>query len=115
MSAWQSQHEQVKEMTPENLEKLKQAQAILAQIMAWARRTFDVVATWVTQLSWWKFCVFAVITLICGNILQESLFSTSDDSHPDVKPRLTRKHSDSGPRSFTDGDTHVTIDNSGIH
>ena len=102
-------------MTPENLEKLKQAQAIMAQIMAWARRTFDVVATWVTQLSWWKFCVFAVITLICGNILQESLFSPSEDSHPDVKPRLTRKHSGSGPRSFTDGDTHVTIDNSGIH
>jgi chemotaxis protein histidine kinase CheA len=115
MSAWQSQHKQAKEMTPQNLEKLKQAQQILTQIMGWAKRTFDVVATWVTQLSWWKFFIFAVITLICGNILQESLFSPRDDSSPDPKPKLAHKHTESGPRSFTDGDTHVTIDHSGIH
>ncbi len=102
-------------MTPENLEKLKQAQHILTQIMGWAKRTFDVVATWVTQLSWWKFFIFAIVTLLCGKILQETLFSPSDEDHPEPKTRMTRMHSDNKPRSFTDGDTHVTIDNSGIH
>ena len=38
-------------------------------------RAFDAVATWVTQLSWWKFFLFAALTLIAGAILQEELFS----------------------------------------
>jgi len=105
---------QVKDMTPENLEKLKQLQQILTQIMIWAKRTFDVVAAWVTQLSWWKFAIFAIVTLICGGILQENLFSSSDEPTTTVN-RPPKRHASDKPRSFTDGDTHVTIDNSGIH
>ena len=38
-------------------------------------RGFDAVATWVTQLSWWKFFLFAALALIAGSILQDELFS----------------------------------------
>ncbi|MGJ9420275.1 sensor histidine kinase [Massilia sp. CMS3.1] len=41
-------------------------------------RAFDAVATWVTQLSWWKFFLFAALTLIAGAILQEELFSNGE-------------------------------------
>jgi ABC-type amino acid transport substrate-binding protein len=44
-------------------------------ILSWLYRAFDAVATWVTQLSWWKFFLFAALTLIAGAILQEELFS----------------------------------------
>jgi hypothetical protein len=40
------------------------------------QRGFDAVATWVTQLSWWKFFLFAVLTLVAAAILQEELFSS---------------------------------------
>ncbi len=102
-------------MTPENLQKLKQAQQILTQVMMWAKRAFDVVAAWVTQLSWWKFFVFAIVTLICGKILQESLFSAPNEDISDSKPKIARMHQGGKPRDFSDGDTHFKIDNSGIH
>ena len=101
-------------MTPENLEKLKQAQQILTQIMVWAKRAFEAVANWVTQLSWWKFFIFAIVTMVCGAILQDILFSSPKDDNPDVKPRMARMHK-SGPHSFSDGDKHVTIDSNGLH
>ena len=102
-------------MTPENLEKLKQAQRILAQGMNWARRAFDVVANWVTRLSWWKFFLFAIITICCAGLLEASLFSSSDEERSDVKPKFVRMHQSGKPRSFDDGDKHVTIDSNGIH
>jgi len=44
-------------------------------ILSWLYRAFDAVATWVTQLSWWKFFLFTALLLIAGAILQEELFS----------------------------------------
>jgi signal transduction histidine kinase len=66
-------------------------------------RAFDAVATWVTQLSWWKFFLFAALTLIAGIILQEELFS---DSGADIAAaeRAARKDQPS-----------ILIDDSGIH
>jgi hypothetical protein len=49
-----------------------------AGLLSWLYRAFDAVATWVTQLSWWKFFLFAALMLIAGAILQEELFSGSD-------------------------------------
>ena len=40
-------------------------------------RAFDAVATWVTQLSWWMFFLFAALLLIAGFILEDILFSGS--------------------------------------
>ncbi|MFD2366007.1 sensor histidine kinase [Pseudoduganella sp. GCM10020061] len=47
----------------------------VGSILAWLHRAFDAVATWVTQLSWWKFLLFASLSLIAATILQDELFS----------------------------------------
>jgi len=66
-------------------------------------RAFDAVATWVTQLSWWKFFLFAALMLVAGKILQDELFSSSEEE-------ITRtEHSARRPEPT------VTIDDSGIH
>jgi hypothetical protein len=65
-------------------------------------RAFDAVATWVTQLSWWKFFLFAALTLIAGAILQEELFSGGEVDNAAAE-RAARKDQVS-----------IVIDDSGI-
>jgi signal transduction histidine kinase len=85
--------------TPKVQDTLKTAGGML-------HRGFDAVATWVTQLSWWKFLVFAALMLLAGSILQDELFS----SNP-VQQEVER-----GDRSRRKGtDTNILIDDSGIH
>jgi hypothetical protein len=66
---------------------------------------FDVVANWVSQLSWWKFFLFAAITLIAASIVQEQLFSGTTEEE------VVRK--DHAPRRKAQ--PSVLIDDSGIH
>jgi hypothetical protein len=68
-------------------------------------RAFDAVATWVSQLSWWKFFLFAALTLMAGSILQEELFSGSSE---EVVVRSERGNGRKAQPS-------VLIDDSGIH
>ena len=63
---------------------------------------FDAVATWVTQLSWWKFFLFAALMLIAGQILQDELFSGGEED-PVRTERSARK-----------SEPAITIDDSGI-
>ena len=83
-------------------------QETLKTVVAWLHRGFDATATWVTQLSWWKFLMFAVLTLIAGSILQEELFSSSQDEEVIMK-------TDKRPSKKKNGDTNILIDDSGIH
>jgi hypothetical protein len=71
----------------------------------WLHRGFDATATWVTQLSWWKFLVFAILMLIAGSILQDELFS----SNPIQEEEQTRSAKRKG------SDTNILIDDNGIH
>jgi uncharacterized protein YcbK (DUF882 family) len=66
-------------------------------------RAFDAVATWVTQLSWWKFFLFAALLIVAGKILQDELFSGGDEEI------VRTEHSTGRPEPT------VTIDDSGIH
>ncbi len=86
--------------TPKTQETLKAA-------AIWLHRFFDTVAIWVTQLSWWKFLVFAILMLIAGSILQDELFSSGSDEEIVVR---NEKH----PKR-KNGDTNILIDDSGIH
>jgi len=86
--------------TPKTQETLKAAAISL-------HRFFDTVAIWVTQLSWWKFLVFAILMLIAGSILQDELFSSGSDEEVIVR---NEKH----PKR-KNGDTNILIDDSGIH
>jgi len=73
-------------------------------ILSWLYRAFDAVATWVTQLSWWKFLLFACLTLTAAGILQEELFNGP------AQEEIARAERDAGRRS----DASILIDESGI-
>ncbi|NRR32742.1 histidine kinase [Oxalobacteraceae bacterium] len=85
---------------------LPKTQETLKTSAAWLHRCFDTTATWVTQLSWWKFFLFAALTLIAGSILQDELFSSGPDEEVVVN---TNK------RPKKNGETNILIDDSGIH
>lgn len=74
-----------------------------ASIFGWLHRIFDATATWVSQLSWWKFFMFAALALLAGQILQEELFSGPTE---EVVVR-----SDKHPHK---GESDILIDESGI-
>jgi hypothetical protein len=42
---------------------LQMIHTVLTQLSGWLSRTFDKTAAWVTQLSWWKFAIFAILTM----------------------------------------------------
>ena len=75
-----------------------------SSLLSWLYRGFDAVATWVTQLSWWKFFLFAILTLTAGAILQEELFSVP------VEEEVARAERDARRGS----DATILIDESGI-
>ena len=78
----------------------------IAALLTSLYRGFDAVATWVTQLSWWKFFLFAALALIAGSILQDELFSGSGEETVVRSERATK-----------DGKAKPSIvfDDSGIH
>lgn len=80
---------------------------LLKTILAWLQRAFDATTTWVTQLSWWKFFLFAALALIAGSILQDELFSSSPNEEVVIK---SHKRASKGT-----GDTNILIDDTGIH
>lgn len=78
----------------------------ISSILSWLYRAFDRVATWVSQLSWWKFFLFAAITLIAAAIVQEELFSSSSDEE------IVRTERHPGKKAQQPS---ILIDDSGIH
>jgi hypothetical protein len=76
---------------------------LITSIFGWLHRIFDATATWVSQLSWWKFFMFAALALLAGKILQEELFSGGGD---EVVVR-----SDNRPHK---NESDILIDESGI-
>lgn len=82
--------------------------------IAWLRQAFDATATWVTQLSWWKFFLFAILVMIAGAIIQDILFSSSSDFVV-VENKKSADRAHKIAKSFSDGDTKVQIGKSGIH
>jgi hypothetical protein len=77
----------------------------ISGILSRLYHAFDTVANWVSQLSWWKFFLFAAITLIAASIVQEQLFSSTTEEE------VVRK--DHAPRRKAQ--PSVLIDDSGIH
>lgn len=77
----------------------------------YASRGFDKVATWVTQLSWWKFLLFAALVMAAAGILQDTLFSSDQNM---VVIEKTSKHVSKANRPDK-GDADIRIDGSGLH
>jgi signal transduction histidine kinase len=85
----------------------RQPDRIAATALTWLQRAFDAVTNWVTQLSWWKFILFAVVALIAGSILQDQLFNGP------AEEVVVRK--DKGGPNKDKGEGSVLIDDTGIH
>jgi predicted transcriptional regulator len=81
----------------------RSTQQYFSNTLSWLYHAFDSVATWVTQLSWWKFFLFAALMLVAGQILQDELFSGGEEENVRTE-RNARK-----------AEPAITIDDSGIH
>ena len=89
--------------------------------MAFMRVAFDRTATWVTQLSWWKFFLVALLLVTAGAIVQDTLFSSKPESRvvyvkknkPGIHSKLLR--TDEVHTLTTDDGTDIRIDGSGLH
>ncbi len=88
------------------MQSWRQPDRIAATALSWLQRAFDAVTNWVTQLSWWKFILFAVVALIAGGILQEELFSGPSEE-------VVVRNDKSPRRDKIEGS--VLIDDTGIH
>jgi hypothetical protein len=86
------------------MQALRSTQQYFSSTLSALHRCFDAVATWVTQLSWWKFFLFAALMLIAGTILQEELFSGPSEEEVVRAERAARK-----------AEPSILIDDTGIH
>lgn len=95
-----------------NQDTLQTAKEIGTKFLQWLSKAFDTTATWVTKLSWWKFFLFATITITAGAIMHDTFFTnvesvTISKKHGVKKPASSQHH--------IDDDTNVEIDGTGIH
>ncbi|MFZ6772913.1 sensor histidine kinase [Undibacterium sp. SXout7W] len=84
---------------------------ITSDLIFWLNKFFDKTAAWVTRLSWWKFFLFAILTMLAGAILQDMLF-TAEESVVVTKKNSLKKTKKNNPAS--DENTNIEIDNTGI-
>lgn len=89
-------------MTPENKQQLKEAGLAF---LDWLNYAFDRIADWVTQQSWKRLGVYAIVALIAGGILQDTLFSSGSDEFTITEPKK-KLNKDHGP--------HVEINKYGV-
>ncbi|PFH11339.1 histidine kinase [Collimonas sp. PA-H2] len=98
-------------MTPESLDSLKKNASTATVYLS---QTFDKIASWVTQLSWWKFFLFAILVMIGASILQETLFSSNENVV--IIDRVSRHDSKASKAAKAGkGNADIRIDGSGVH
>lgn len=100
-------------MNPETLETLLQ---ILRRTLIWLGIAFDRTATWVGKLSWWKFFLFAILLLASADIIQDTFFSSSENSPAKRSEVLAKKGTNKKEKKVEDkqADKKIEIDNTGI-
>jgi signal transduction histidine kinase len=87
----------------------------VAALMASLHRGFDATTTWVTELSWWKFFLFAAVSLLAANILQDQLFSSTGEEVVERTVRDERSDKRSDKQKGKKPEATILIDESGIH
>lgn len=100
-------------MNPDTLETILQ---ILRRTLVWLGIAFDRTATWVGKLSWWKFFLFAILLLASADIIQDTFFSSSDNTPAKRSADLAKhKTSDKEKKQVSKTeDKKIEIDNTGI-
>jgi hypothetical protein len=89
-----------------SMQTRRSTQQYFSDTLSWLYHAFDATANWVTQLSWWKFFLFAALMVVAGQILQDELFSGGEEEIA----RTERKGGKAGK-----AEPAITIDDSGIH
>ncbi|NDI85147.1 sensor histidine kinase [Undibacterium crateris] len=94
-------------MNPNTADTLK---TLLSDFSGWLSRSFDKTAAWVTQLSWWKFFIFAILLMAAGAILQDTIFTSEENIVVSKSPsKKSKKNSHT-----IEGDANIDIDETGI-
>jgi len=73
------------------------------------KRLFEQLTQWVTEISWMKFWLFAFIVMLAGAMTQD-MFLSSDE-----KIVVSRSPHPHAGKSYSDRDTDIEINSSGIH
>ncbi|GAC1418232.1 MAG: hypothetical protein NVSMB6_20380 [Burkholderiaceae bacterium] len=98
----------------------QRVQQMTARAVTWLRTAIDATATWVTQLSWRKFFLFALLLMIGGSILEDTPFTNQSGKVVTVRgkhapPHTKSSHGGAQQQSVTDGGTSIRIDAEGLH
>lgn len=93
-------------MNNPNLLLLKE---FLDSAIATIKRFLEQLTDWVTEISWMKFTLFAIVVMLIGAITQDNLLSS------DEKIVVSKKPSSGHEKVYSDRDTDIEINNSGIH
>ena len=109
------------EMNPMDPKFARNAQEWSTTAVTFMRIAFDRTATWVTQISWWKFLLVALLLVTAGAIVQDTLFSSKPEPRvvyvqkhkPGMHSKLLR--TDEVHTLTTDDGTNIRIDSSGLH
>jgi delta 1-pyrroline-5-carboxylate dehydrogenase len=75
-------------MKPETVDKIQYYTKATLESLG---RGFDIVADWVTALSWWRFLLISIGSLICAAILQNTVFSTKVEETIVSQPTKKKK------------------------
>ncbi|TFW01181.1 sensor histidine kinase [Oxalobacteraceae bacterium OM1] len=96
-------------MRPELIATIKRNAAVILHQL---REAFERLMSWVSQLSWWKFVLFAILVIIAGSLLDDALFASKSKVVV-----VKNKNSHGEPRStiVKDDEADIRIDSSGIH
>ena len=94
-----------------NTQNLKKYAAIIMRCLS---HGFDHTAAWVSKLSWWKFFIFAILLIISGDLIQETFFSSKDDSDKQVTSSSSKSKTNANQNKPKQNDSKIEVDNSGI-
>lgn len=86
-----------------------QIKDFLDSVVTVLKHFFEHVTKWVTEISWMKFFIFAMVVMIIGAITNDTIFK---DEEQVVIGKATHSSSD---KSYADRDTDIEINSSGIH
>jgi hypothetical protein len=103
-----------------NTKHFQNFQAFVSAAVIWLRSAFDATATWVTQLSWRKFLLIAIMMIFIGALIQDILFGSKSErsvivhkNQPGAHSKLFR--SSKAHQITTDDGTTIRIDSTGLH
>lgn len=70
---------------------------------------FETVTNWVTEISWMKFFLFAIVVMIIGGIAEDMIFTSEE------KVIIAKQPHSLSDKNYIDHDTDIEINSSGIH